>query len=575
MILQMLCLAMLSYEMASKTQARLDEEIAQLAIKLSSLQTRKNTFAPISRLPTPILARIFVCYASDEYYYAYSGYIRRFARIESHWIGVSYVCRHWRHVALTCPTLWSYLFARSPRWTEALLARSLDSPLRIQAKFYKSDMTLDFMAQLATHAERLEECSIEFELGGLDVLRALSMLSSRAPRLRNLCIRHVYWAMGSGKDKQAQEISNQILFNGDTPCLRELDFQCYHTPWYSPTIGGLTILRLHKLATSVRLTMAELMVILEHSPDLVELDLKDALLSGPTSSCQNSKKVRLPFLVRLLITAPLSEVFTFLSYVEIPSTTRARLDCYQNTLPHPDEFVPFYSFLSHWFATSVDKDTSSIPIRGIWIYVRYKHIHFSFSTSESLFFAGENTTALGVDFHPWTPLSEPNLIIQNIFQHVHLIHLKNINLENCPLSSTIWMDTFWHLPELRSIRLTRQGLPGLLEALSHPSLPPSPNREGPKGRGPRQVFAPSLEEIKLCEFEFDDELNDETCISMVRHLIWALSRRKKEAGRPLQQLDLIECRSLCVEDVEALSDVVGSVYWDGGPPESTTEDESL
>jgi hypothetical protein len=41
-----------------------------------------------------------------------------------HWVNVSYVCRHWRNVALNCATLWTYLFVMSPRWTEELLARS-------------------------------------------------------------------------------------------------------------------------------------------------------------------------------------------------------------------------------------------------------------------------------------------------------------------------------------------------------------------------------------------------------------------------------------------------------------------
>ena len=57
---------MLSFEMATKAQARRNEEIARLATTLSSLKTQKNTFVPTSRLPTSILGRMSICYARNE-----------------------------------------------------------------------------------------------------------------------------------------------------------------------------------------------------------------------------------------------------------------------------------------------------------------------------------------------------------------------------------------------------------------------------------------------------------------------------------------------------------------------------
>ena len=113
---------------------------------------------------------------------------------------------------------------------------------------------------------------------------------------------------------------------------------------YSPTIGGLRILRLHNLSTSAQLTVAELGVILDRSPDLGELALQFTLCSGPPSS--SCEKVNLLFLDRLLITAPPSEVFTLLSNVEIPSTTQVRLQCLQKTRPRANDFTPFCSFLA-------------------------------------------------------------------------------------------------------------------------------------------------------------------------------------------------------------------------------------
>ena len=201
---------MLSYEMTAKTQERLDEEIAQLAIKLSSLRTQKNTFAPISRLPQSILACIFVYHAHEDYHTSSGSHIPRHTK--SHWIGMSYVCRHWRHVALNCPALWSYLLTASPPWTEALLIRSLNLPLRIRVALLTSQKALDFIAQVSLHTERFEECYIYFQLARSDVTRALSMLSLRGRHLRKLEIETDQECIHSDEHVQTGEVEDHILF---------------------------------------------------------------------------------------------------------------------------------------------------------------------------------------------------------------------------------------------------------------------------------------------------------------------------------------------------------------------------
>ncbi|KAF8437158.1 hypothetical protein L210DRAFT_3356803, partial [Boletus edulis BED1] len=102
------------------TARRLDEEIAKQIRLLCDLQTQRNSCSLISRLPTETLAAIFVCSARD-YHSTHDGSPTETA---PSWVNVSYVCRHWRNVALNCATLWSHLFITSPRWTEELLARS-------------------------------------------------------------------------------------------------------------------------------------------------------------------------------------------------------------------------------------------------------------------------------------------------------------------------------------------------------------------------------------------------------------------------------------------------------------------
>ena len=564
-------------EMAAVAQARLDEEIARLVIKLSSLKTQKNSFALISRLPTPILARIFVYYARHDHYRPYTSCQLGF--LKPRWTNVVFVCRHWRHVALTCPAPWGYLFVASPRWTETLVAQSLDSPLRVRVHFYTLKMALDFMAQVAMHTERLQECCLIFGLTRSDAARAFSVLSSWVvPLLRilKITIEPRGESLDSSKHKQAQAVNEHILFNGDTPMLRELELINCDMPWYSPTLGGLTTLQLSNLATSVQLTMAELRVLLDCSPDLVQLHLENALRSGASSStCQDSKKLHLPSLARLLITAPFSEILALLSYVEIPLTAQVRLKCRQRTHPRADDFIPFCSFLSEWFGASTNKATSFIPVRSICIenvdeglWKESLVMRFIFRTSENAvdLFTGrvdyERGAPLKVDFDSWPPLSKQrDDIIGNICQSVPLAHLKRITLDGCRLSSTVWADTFWHLQELRTIELINMGLSDLIETLSIPSRPPLPNTEGQEGQGPCQVFAPSLEEIVLDEIGFIDYMDgpDDIYPDKVQRLFGVLARRRQEAGRALERLKLFHCMFLHEGDVEYLSGVVGQV----------------
>ena len=148
-------------------------------------ETRKspsaeNALSPIFRLPPEILAAIFV-HCARFHHKSLSICTRR-----PGWVKVSYVCRHWREVALGCPTLWSYHFVVSSRWTEELLARSMEVPLKIRFVHIdrESDSTwwLDPVKKLVDHAEHIQECILCIPSWCIKDL--FSQLSSRrAPRL--------------------------------------------------------------------------------------------------------------------------------------------------------------------------------------------------------------------------------------------------------------------------------------------------------------------------------------------------------------------------------------------------------
>ncbi|KAF8138972.1 hypothetical protein EV363DRAFT_554185 [Boletus edulis] len=146
--------------MENMTVARVKGEGTRQKSVLSNLHTPWNTHPFIFRLPTEMLEHIFIRCASD-YHYKHDG---RPIWAAPSWVNVSYVCHHWRHVALNCPTLWTYLFITSRRWREALLARSRQASLKIRGNLLAlpdESRLLKMVETVMDHVERIQELRLK------------------------------------------------------------------------------------------------------------------------------------------------------------------------------------------------------------------------------------------------------------------------------------------------------------------------------------------------------------------------------------------------------------------------------
>ncbi|KAL4081217.1 hypothetical protein J3A83DRAFT_4083402, partial [Scleroderma citrinum] len=83
-----------------------------------------NSLSPISCPPPELLATIFLEY-TQQWHQERSLYTLKIPG----WIRVSYVCCHWRNVALDYADLWKHLFFVSSEWLDELLSRSRTRPL--------------------------------------------------------------------------------------------------------------------------------------------------------------------------------------------------------------------------------------------------------------------------------------------------------------------------------------------------------------------------------------------------------------------------------------------------------------
>ncbi|KAF8138963.1 hypothetical protein EV363DRAFT_1208943 [Boletus edulis] len=514
-------------DMEVATQARcLDEEIADL-------QTQRNSCSLISpRFPTEILVAIFVCSAHD-YHSTHFGYPIETA---PNWVNVSYVCRHWRNVALNCPTLWGYLFITSPSWTEELLARSKQASLKLRANLeYQSgrDRGLRFVRRVMNHIERIQELYLFLPDCFED-----HFLSSPAPRLQTLMIT-VNYQKGSSHQFSA-------LFDGDTPALRTLELLFCPVPWDSFTLHGLTTLDLRFVPSRSQQNMVEFLATLSRVQDLRHLYLQNALAStaGFLSSTEfrSFQKINLPRLSRLLIVAPLSTVIAFVACVNIPSKTEIRLDCGFEDGVSLHDYASLFSVLAQRFSTSTSQALSSPTFRSLVIDLTYRPA-LTFSPLERdcdpfdfvlrRYWGCNTPLKIRVSWFSDTR-SSLDCILGDISTFVPLMDVQSFEVINPPVLPAIWRCALGHLQNLRYLELSSGDLPDLAPMLSLTDLTASEGAEGQGGRtnrNPDRMLAPALEELELFNISFWKRTKKDKCPVDVQALCDSLATRKGSSGQ--------------------------------------------
>ena len=501
--------------------------------------------SPVFRLPSEVLAIIFVHCACGYHDHQQDSF-----PVAPSWVNLSYVCRHWRSVALDCPALWAYQFMVSPRWTKELLARSRHASLKIRAVIrHKSTW---FMDEWMKHVDRIQELVLCLPDEYMDEF--LDNLPKRAARLQILEIS--VWGPSSYHPPRPHRPF--VPFDGDSPALRILELSHCPVVLSSLKLGGLTTLVLYHIPEQFRSAMEELLTILSCTQDLTRLDLRDALASAasfPSSVAINTlQRVNLPRLSRLSIAAPLSTVIAFLSWVNMPWDTGVGLECEHEI----GSSVYDYSCLSSLFVQRLnmaeDQAVSSTTIRSFTADFLPSARKVTFSASElvmdSFRFKIEVRSSVGMEAR------DMDRFIGDICCSTLLKNVQSIRVDHPPFSSAFWRSMLEHLPSLRRIKLTQGRMPDLASMLSRTTHEGDGDGDGKALDGHARMLAPALEELELNRIIFlprGARPASETAISQYS-LLDALSTRDAPKGR----LSMTQCSVL---GPRSLPDMVRS--WDG------------
>ncbi|KAF9241060.1 hypothetical protein BU15DRAFT_73544 [Melanogaster broomeanus] len=378
------------------------------------------------------------------------------------WANVLYTCHHWRDVAVSCPSLWSFLFVSSPRWTEELLSRTKMVPLRIRVDMGCSTQEeMMFFEKVTTDVTRIQDLSLKFPRSLAEGF--FSKLETPAPLLHTLRL----FVTKSGAESV---LVPDTLFNRDTPALRTLELYRCHISWCSPTLTGLTILRLRDIASSSQPTVTELLAMLRHMLDLAHLYLENALSGAEHILASQhyllSECVDLPQLLRLAIIAPFSAVVVFLSNVTVPSKTELRICCRHDT-KFTETYTPLYPLLEQRFNTTSDVGP---VIRTLNMKTTEPDVGIVLSTSERdcdvPFYSKcgrhrhedwDRGISLKLDIE-FESVSREELM-GDICRTIPMLHLRTLAHfaaidTSWPLSPCFLKTTFGTLQELRFIKLT-------------------------------------------------------------------------------------------------------------------------
>ena len=252
----------------------------------------KNALAPINRIPPNVFSAIPDYWADED-------------AAEEHLNTVTHVCRGWRELFISRPSLWTQLNCAHIEKTRTYIERSNSSPLDVYIRKHKGPrFPKDAFFLTIPHLSRLRSLSL---FGPSDDLVDIigQHLHCPAPSLEKLKISFI----------GAPSPIEGTIFKRDLSSLRELRLSGVITnlPWVN--LPNLTTFYFRNVPSD-RISVIRLLDFFEHAPLLSKVVLMEA--SPTTSDAPLGRVVTLPHLKLFKISAqPVYSVL--LKHLSIPS----------------------------------------------------------------------------------------------------------------------------------------------------------------------------------------------------------------------------------------------------------------
>ncbi|KII87399.1 hypothetical protein PLICRDRAFT_254172 [Plicaturopsis crispa FD-325 SS-3] len=537
-------------DVVDAARQHVDNEIAALERSIWAFKTRRNEFALISRLPPEILSEVFLC-----------GRAMHTPERDTRWIKVTYVCRHWRDVALDCPRFWSYIIPRTLKWTQELLARSKDAPLTIVSTTPYPTQNMELSLELAlTHISRVSMLHLTSTARCME--RVFDPLAAKAaPLLESLEL--------EVPDHNPYNIP-ETFCTGINPMLRNLSLGSCSIPWGSRFLDNLKVLKLKAIPVASRLSLSDILAILRRaSESLTVFEIKDSIQYCEENSDVSEEAVDLPRLTSVHIKSRAREGGMLLKRLLFSPTAAITMDCVLNKGVKTDmmNMLPTFAVSSTSGPRLRSLDVQLTPgdrileIRG-WTESNVdpaasQHVHAPKFT-------------LRLNFWPiMTGAANSAKLATLICKTLSVSHLENISVMDMEgMSGTAWLTTFGQCTLIRKVAVSDAAAKGLVVALD-PDARVGHKKGHVSTRPPGAIFLPALKELEFSSVSFEGE--DPTGVR-VRNLCKCLTGRAKHDAK-LERLSIEDCMFFGGEQVDQLEKVVDDVDWDGVVSHGTDDDD--
>ncbi|TFY68948.1 hypothetical protein EVG20_g3357 [Dentipellis fragilis] len=208
---------------------------------LYSLRFCHNSLAPVNRLPSEILTRVFSLLQmldpirSLDYSKPATGY-----NIDIGWLRATHVCCQWRIAAVGDPCLWSNIHVSSgARWTDAFLHRAQMAPIMFNAAhLVKPTRSIDVASAVVSHLCHMRELRISAIISG-ELASILPLLRTAAPVLEKALVCNTDWFPNQAGLYTESPALPANLFDRTAPRLQELKVSDCGFFWSSISFASL------------------------------------------------------------------------------------------------------------------------------------------------------------------------------------------------------------------------------------------------------------------------------------------------------------------------------------------------
>ena len=532
--------------------SRFDNKLTEIALYMSMANSRRNSFAPIARLPPELLSAIFLENLHDWQRKMFVRHPRT-----PPWVVVSHVCRHWRDVSLNCAELWTHISLISRKWADEFLKRSKAAPLtvRVELRYGSSIVENDtYGKNILDNLERVQDIWIDCPDNVANQLCA-KLITGGAPLLQSL---HM------SVHPSVRFIGANEMHPGAVPRLRDVHLVGFEVDWASPVFSGLTALGLSVCSTvgwnNFLLTSSQW-----SSLRLLYLDSILSEQNGFDIAVANAqvKKIALPVLEELFLFGLTDSVMALFIHLDFPQSATVQLVC--DCEVAAQDLSIFRPFMVDRFCSYLQSPVSPQSALLRSLHIRHEQASetswkITCGTSNLVNADGAYThfqgnQALDDQFplqfefnrmHNETHFDE----IMDFFRTLPRSHLNIITLDSndeSPSNNHRLWEAFQDSPALRSIRLECSDANKFIRVLKN--------------------IAPTLMDIELKKIDFgQDEYWGVSGYfrrcgpGCLRSLCDALASRAK-AGFLLRKLCFDGCPGVTEDNVRELSKVVSEVVW--------------